>query len=102
MFTLIDEGAIVPFDPIVKTEEDKKWLGDFYPGFMANSQTDGKTWGIPFQRPPTVMYYNQDLLKQAGLNADYPPSPWDSLVTQRPKIPKTNNTATARSDKRPD
>jgi sn-glycerol 3-phosphate transport system substrate-binding protein len=35
MFTLIDEEAIVPFDPFIKTEDDKKWLSSFFPGFMA-------------------------------------------------------------------
>ncbi|MEQ1616354.1 MAG: extracellular solute-binding protein, partial [Hyphomicrobiaceae bacterium] len=48
MFTLIDEEAIVPIDDFVKTEDDKKWLASFAPAFMLNSQTGGKTWGIPF------------------------------------------------------
>ncbi|WP_237173845.1 ABC transporter substrate-binding protein [Paracandidimonas lactea] len=86
MFTLIDEGAIVPFDPMIKTEEDKKWLSGFYPAFMANSQTGGKTWGIPFQRSTIVMYYNKDLFKKAGLNPDTPPGTWDELVQQADKL----------------
>ena len=31
MFTLIDEDAIVPFDDLVKTAEDKAWLGELLP-----------------------------------------------------------------------
>src|SRR5436305_155995 len=50
MFTLIDEDAIVPFDSYIKTPEDQAWLKGFYPAFMENSQTRGKTWGIPCQR----------------------------------------------------
>src|SRR5438105_12530309 len=50
MFTLVDEDAIVPFDNFVKTADDKAWANSFYKAFMANSQTGGKTWGIPFQR----------------------------------------------------
>lgn len=91
MFTLIDEGAIVPFDPMVKTDEDKKWLTGFYKAFMANSQTGGKTWGIPFQRSTIVMYYNKDLFKEAGLNPDAPPATWDELVTQAKKLTKTDS-----------
>ena len=53
MYTLIDEDAIVPFDELVKTPEDQAWLKSFYPAFMENSQTGGKTWGIPFQRSTT-------------------------------------------------
>ena len=55
MFTLIDEDAIIPFDTFVKSDDDKKWLASFFPAFMANSQTGGKTWGIPFQRSTVVL-----------------------------------------------
>src|SRR5690242_11846064 len=50
MFTLIDEKAVVPFDEALTGAADQAWLKGFYPAFMANSQTGGKTWGIPFQR----------------------------------------------------
>lgn len=88
MFTLIDEGAIMPFDPLLKTDEDQKWLTGFYKGFMANSQTGGKTWGIPFQRSTIVMYYNKDLFKEAGLDPNRAPATWDELVTQAQKLTK--------------
>ena len=91
MFTLIDEGAIVPFDDMIQSDEDKQWAGDFYPGFMANSQTEGKTWGIPFQRSTIVMYYNKDLFKEAGLNPDAPPSSWEELVEQGKKLTKQDS-----------
>ena len=57
MFTLIDEDAIIPFDDFAKSAEDKAWMGSFYKAFMANSQTGGKTWGIPFQRSTVVMFW---------------------------------------------
>src|SRR5437016_12730800 len=63
MFTLIDEDAIVPCADLVKTPEDIAWLKSFYPGFMENSQTGGKTWGIPFQRSTVVLYYNKEAFK---------------------------------------
>ena len=66
MFTLIDEDAIVPIDGFVKTDDDKKWLASFFPAFMLNSQTGGKTWGIPFQRSTIVLYWNKELFKEAG------------------------------------
>ena len=55
MFTLIDDDAIVAFDDFAKSEEDKKWLQSFFPAFMENSQTAGKTWGAPFQRSTVVL-----------------------------------------------
>src|SRR6266481_2846027 len=79
MFTLIDEKAIVPWDEVATGADDKAWIGRFYPGFMANSQTGGKTWGIPFQRSTNVMYWNKEAFKEAGLDPDRAPQNWDEL-----------------------
>ena len=88
MYTLIDEGVVVPFDDLVKTAEQKAWMGGFYPGFMKNSQTGGKTWGIPFQRSTVVMYWNKQLFKEAGLDPERPPQTWTELVDFGKKLTK--------------
>ena len=88
MYTLIDEGVVVPFDDLAKTAQDKAWMNSFYPGFMKNSQTGGKTWGIPFQRSTVVMYWNKDLFKEAGLDPNKPPQNWDELVEMGRKLTK--------------
>ncbi|MBK7742399.1 MAG: ABC transporter substrate-binding protein [Betaproteobacteria bacterium] len=88
MFTLIDEDAIVPFDDLVKTPEDQAWLKSFYPAFMENSQTGGKTWGIPFQRSTIVLYYNKELFKEAGLDPNRPPQNWKEQVEYAQKLTK--------------
>ncbi|MFD0881189.1 ABC transporter substrate-binding protein [Variovorax dokdonensis] len=88
MFTLIDEDAVVPFDDFAKTPEDKAWLNSFYPAFMQNSRTGGKTWGIPFQRSTVVMYWNKDAFKEAGLDPDKAPANWAELKTAATKLTK--------------
>jgi ABC-type sugar transport system, periplasmic component len=88
MFTLIDEEAIVPIDDFVKTEEDKKWLASFFPAFMLNSQTGGKTWGVPFQRSTIVLYWNKELFKEAGLDPETPPANWTEQVEFAKKLTK--------------
>ncbi|MFT4269317.1 MAG: ABC transporter substrate-binding protein [Xenophilus sp.] len=88
MFTLIDEDAIIPFDNFAKTAEDKAWMGSFYPAFMMNSRTGGKTWGIPFQRSTVVMYWNKELFKEAGLDPDKPPATWAELKDMATKLTK--------------
>ncbi|MCE3272838.1 MAG: transporter substrate-binding protein [Ramlibacter sp.] len=88
MFTLIDEDAIVPIDNFVKTADDKAWLNSFYPAFMMNSRTNGKTWGVPFQRSTVVMYYNKELFKEAGLDPNRPPQTWAELKTAATKLTK--------------
>jgi sn-glycerol 3-phosphate transport system substrate-binding protein len=80
MFTLIDEDAIVPFDGVD--------TGAYYKAFLANSQTGGKTWGIPFQRSTIVMYWNKELFKEAGLDPNRPPANWSELVQYAQKLTK--------------
>ncbi len=91
MFTLIDEDAIVPFDNFAKTAEDKAWMGNFFPAFMLNSQTAGKTWGIPFQRSTVVMYWNKELFKEAGLDPDKAPANWAELKAAATKLTKKDS-----------
>ena len=86
MFTLIDEEAIVPIDNFIKTADDRAWLGSFYKAFMHNSQTGGKTWGVPFQRSTVVQYYNKEMFKAAGLDPNKPPSTWAELVDMAKKL----------------
>ncbi|MEW7008315.1 ABC transporter substrate-binding protein [Lentilitoribacter sp. EG35] len=90
MFTLIDEDLIEPFDAYVSDEEHKTWIGGFYPSFMENSQTGGKTWGIPFQRSTPVMYWNKEAFKEAGLDPEVAPANWDELVEMGKKLTKTD------------
>ena len=75
MYTLIDEDAIIPFDEVIKPA-DQAWAKSFYPSFMENSQTGGKTWGIPFQRSTIVLYWNKEMFKAAGLDPNRPPQTW--------------------------
>lgn len=93
MFTLIDEDAITPYDDLLKTDADKAWAKSFFPAFMENSQTGGKTsdkktWGIPFQRSTIVMFWNKDAFKEAGLDPDKAPDTWDELVADGGKLTK--------------
>jgi sn-glycerol 3-phosphate transport system substrate-binding protein len=88
MFTLIDEDAIVPIDNFVKTADDKAWMNSFYKAFMFNSQSGGKTWGVPFQRSTVVMYWNKEAFKDAGLDPNKPPQSWAELKDYATKLTK--------------
>lgn len=88
MFTLIDEEAIVPFEEINAGPDDAAWRKSFYPAFMANSQTGGKTWGIPFQRSTIVLYWNKELFKEAGLDPNKAPANWNEMLEYARKLTK--------------
>ncbi|HEV8471717.1 MAG TPA: ABC transporter substrate-binding protein [Methylomirabilota bacterium] len=80
MFTLIDEDAIVPWDELARAADDQQWIKAFFPAFMKNSQTGGKTWGIPFQRSTIVLYWNKEIFKEVGLEPNRPPATWAEQV----------------------
>jgi sn-glycerol 3-phosphate transport system substrate-binding protein len=90
LYELIEQDAIVAFDDIVSTDEEKAWLSSFSPTLMENGQTGGKTWGIPFQRSTIVMYYNKDAFKAAGLDPEQPPASWDEFVEAGKKLTKAD------------
>jgi sn-glycerol 3-phosphate transport system substrate-binding protein len=88
MFTLIDEDAIVAYEDIANTAVDQAWIKSFFPGFMENSQTGGKTWGIPFQRSTIVLYWNKEAFKAAGLDPNKAPDNWAEMVQYGQKLTK--------------
>lgn len=86
LFTLIDQGAIEPIDPLLTSEADRSWFASFYPVFMANARADGRTWSIPFQRSTILMFTNKDALRAAGLDPDKAPDTWDDLIADGQKL----------------
>jgi len=88
MFTLIDEDAIVPWEDLARAADDQAWMKSFFPAFMKNSQTGGKTWGIPFQRSTIVLYWNKEAFKEVGLDPNKPPTTWAEQVEFAKKLTK--------------
>ncbi|WP_040949516.1 ABC transporter substrate-binding protein [Gorillibacterium massiliense] len=88
LYSLIDMDAIVPLDDYIEQEGGQSYISDFYPAFMANAQTEGKTYSIPFQRSTIVLYYNKDMFKEAGLDPNKAPQTWDELAADAKKLTK--------------
>jgi sn-glycerol 3-phosphate transport system substrate-binding protein len=86
MYTLIDEDAIAPWDTVAGAADDQQWIKSFYPAFMQNSQTGGKTWGVPFQRSTVVLYWNKEAFKEAGLDPNKAPANWKEMVDYAQKL----------------
>ncbi len=81
--TMLDLKAIVPVSDFTPGPEfDPK---DFQPAFFQDTQIDGKTWNVPFQRSTPILYYNKDALKAAGGDPDKPPQTWEELVATSKK-----------------
>ena len=91
LYTLTDSDLIVPFDDLIaQVKGGDAYIKDFYPAFMLNSQANGKTWGIPFQRSTPVFYYNKDAFKEAGLNPDKAPTTFKEVAQAAQKLTKSD------------
>lgn len=91
LFTLIEEGVVVPISDLLTTTEEKEWLNGFYQGFMKDAQFEGKTYAIPFQRSTPVLYYNKDAFREAGLDPNSPPKSWEDMITMGKKLTKKDS-----------
>ncbi|TBL70924.1 ABC transporter substrate-binding protein [Paenibacillus thalictri] len=88
LFTLLDMDAIIPLDDLIAKDGGDAYIKDFYEGFMANAQTGGKTYSIPFQRSTIILYYNKEAFKEVGLDPEKPPQNYKELVEYSKKLTK--------------
>ena len=54
------------------------------------STADGKMLSMPFNSSTSVMYYNKDAFKKAGLDPDKPPATWPAFFDAAKKIRAAN------------
>ncbi len=90
LYSLVDSNAILPLDDYVKAAGGDSFTSDFYPAYLANSNYQGHTWSLPFQRSIPVLYYNKDMFKAAGLDPAKPPSNYAEMVTAAQKLTKAD------------
>src|SRR5258708_37702230 len=91
LYSLVDNDLILPLDPFVKASANgDAYLKDFCPAFMANAQSNGQTWGIPFHRSAPVMFYTRDLFKAAGIDDTKAPATWADMRDAAKKLTKAD------------
>ena len=80
LYSFAEEGYIIPAQGFIDAMEmGDEYIGDFFPALMANGVDEmGNVWAIPFQRSTPILYYNADLLAEAGY--DSPPTNNAELV----------------------
>jgi multiple sugar transport system substrate-binding protein len=64
-------------------------IADFYPQFLKAYTKDGKIYGIPKDFGCFVLFYNEDMFKEAGLNE--PPKDWAELEAFSEKLTRDTN-----------
>jgi multiple sugar transport system substrate-binding protein len=80
LIDFVDSGIAAPLDDYM----DDAFRERFFDVFLSPSVMDGKTYGLPVAASARAMYYNKDLLEQAGV--DSPPDTWEELAEAAQKI----------------
>lgn len=66
LYSFVEEGTIVPLTDYISDE----MVEDTFPALWENSyDEEGDIWSVSFQRSTPVLYYNADMLAEAGYDA---------------------------------
>jgi multiple sugar transport system substrate-binding protein len=66
-------------------------VNDILPGLMKSTVWKGKTYGLPFGTDMSMLYYNADMFKAAGLDPSKPPTTIDDLIADTEKLTVVQN-----------
>nr|WP_145156401.1 extracellular solute-binding protein [Paenibacillus terrae] len=84
--SIVADGWAKPFDGLVSDA----WKQQFDDGAFVEGVNviDGKTYSWPLTGPQlgSILYYNKDVLKNAGLDPEKPPTTWDELREDAKKV----------------
>lgn len=70
-------GLLAKAPPFIETMVQKNSLNDF---IRQAPYVDGTCYGITSDAVWTVLYYNKDLYREAGLDPERPPQTWGELI----------------------
>lgn len=76
-----DMGALVALDAL--RDRDGISMDTWYPSEVGTAIWDGQLYGFPIRTGGDVnalLYYNRDLLSEAGLDPDAPPATWNEWL----------------------
>lgn len=81
------KGAIVPVAKIMKDAGEKFDPKAYVPavaGYYTSNK--GEMLSFPFNSSTTIMYYNKDAFKKAGLDPNKPPATWQEVAVDAAKL----------------
>lgn len=84
--TLKSRNLFVPLDPFIAAE-GAEWKAKNYANrILALGEVDGQQAGMAFNTSTPIVYFNEELVKQAGGNPDAFPTNWDDFLALTSKI----------------
>jgi sn-glycerol 3-phosphate transport system substrate-binding protein len=88
------KGAVVPVSEVFRRAGLQFNPADFIgPAQGYYGLPSGELLSMPFNVSTTVLFYNKDAFRKAGLDAEKPPQTWPQLIEAAKKIRSTNAAA---------
>lgn len=78
--TFEDAGFAIPVTDVMGED----YLSNFYDNALESCSVDGTAYGVPMYVSPFILYYNTEILKEAGI--ENPPTTYDELLEDCEKI----------------
>ncbi len=81
------EGAVKPVAEVLTEAGMAFDKSQYLPGIVAYySRPDGTMLSFPYNSSSPILYFNKDIFKKAGLDADNPPKTWNEVWDAARKI----------------
>jgi sn-glycerol 3-phosphate transport system substrate-binding protein len=84
--TMIDSGAIIPVYQIPEILGETWDWGQYILPILLYYSVDGNLWSFPFNSSTSMLYYNKDHFRAAGLDPNKPPTTWDEVEEYGKKL----------------
>ncbi len=81
---LVRSKTLVKLDPFI--EKSGVNMKDFYPETLRVSRYESAYYSLPVSTNNLELFYNKDMFKKAGLDAEKPPVTWGELVSHARKL----------------
>lgn len=86
-------GQVIALDDYV-AKEGEAWVeANYEPSILNLGKVDGKLYGIGFNASTPIVFYNADLVKQAGGDPENFPTNWKDLIALGAKIKEVGGDA---------
>ncbi len=87
---IAERGVNIDMKPLIAKEADMAAQG-FSDNILRLAQVGDQQVGLAFATSNPIMYYNADLIRQAGGNPDQPPKTWDEVIALGAKVKALGN-----------
>jgi sn-glycerol 3-phosphate transport system substrate-binding protein len=87
---MIDSKGIVPVQEFI--DRDKFDLTQLEANILAYYRVGPRLYSMPFNTSTAILYYNKDMFKQAGLNANQPPRTFEEIADYAKRLVQSGAT----------